>query len=487
MRTMVAASVLLGLLSGGAAAEPARQIISVGADALPSVTMLASEHDAPIDLHMANDERVVLEIADDQLLALSEHMHEEFGRCGGYMVHESLDEALAPATPLRDVDYTIDRAEVVNAVLPRLSDVHILQTIRELSSMKNRYYRSESGAAASAWLAQKWRGLAKDRSDVTIELFDQGYPQKSVIMTIPGTTRASEVIVIGGHLDSIAPGGVSSSAPGADDDASGIATLTEIARVLLASDFRPERTIKFMAYAAEEVGLRGSQAIVRDFKARKVDVVGALQLDMTNFQGSDRDIWIIDDFTSKAQNKFLVDLIERYTNATWGSDKCGYACSDHASWHRAGVPASMPFESRSKEMNKRIHTKNDTLEQSKDNALHAVKFARLGTAYAIELAKGTLVTCWWDACMANPLSAACKVPNTDAVCKERNARSASEMAARIAERRRSGRSCATARLIYEGRQRREGDHDRDNTEPLWIWIGLALTGAGALWLSRRAG
>jgi leucyl aminopeptidase len=430
MRTLLAASLLI---SGIAVAEPDRHVISVGADALPTVTMLASEHDAPIDLHMANDERVVLEIGEDQLLALSEQMHEEFGRCGGFMMHESLDEALAPPAPLKHVEYTIDRADIVAKVLPQLSDVRILQTIRELSSMKNRYYRSESGAAASAWLAQKWRGFT-DRTDVTIELFDQGYPQKSVIMTIPGTTRPSEVIVIGGHLDSIAPGGNASHAPGADDDASGIATLTEIARVLLASNFRPERTIKFMAYAAEEVGLRGSQAIVRDFKARKVNVVGALQLDMTNYQGSDRDIWIIDDFTSKAQNKFLIDLIERYTGATWGSDKCGYACSDHASWHRAGVPASMPFESRSKEMNKRIHTKNDTLEQSKDNALHAVKFARLGAAYAIELAKGTL-------------------PSRVTACRMRS---------------------------------EPLDAPEEDSTPTWLWLSLAMTAAGALWISRRA-
>ena len=183
--------------------------------------------------------------------------------------------------------------------------------------------------------------------------------------------------------------------------------------------------------------LRGSQAIVRDFKARKVNVVGALQLDMTNYQGSDRDIWIIDDFTSKAQNKFLVDLIERYTDATWGSDKCGYACSDHASWHRAGVPASMPFESRSRDMNKRIHTKNDTLEQSKDNADHAVKFARLGAAYAIELAKGALVE-------------------------------------NVASRR-----VSRCRVSFPTRD--------DDSTPIWLWLGLAMTAGGALWLSRRAG
>jgi leucyl aminopeptidase len=50
----------------------------------------------------------------------------------------------------------------------------------------------------------------------------------------------------------------------------------------------------------------------------------------------------------------------------------------------------MPFESRMRDRNMQIHTANDTLELSNDNADHAIKFARLGAAYAIELGKGEL-------------------------------------------------------------------------------------------------
>ena len=145
-----------------------------------------------------------------------------------------------------------------------------------------------------------------------------------------------------------------------------------------------------MAYAAEEVGLRGSTEIAQSYKKKGVNVVGALQLDMTNYQGSDKDIWFMKDFTNAAQTQFLIALNEKYVGATWGMDACGYACSDHASWHRAGIPASMPFEARFKDMNQSIHTAKDTLARSKENAEHAVKFARLGASFAIELAKGQL-------------------------------------------------------------------------------------------------
>jgi leucyl aminopeptidase len=372
--------------------RPSQVYVTVGTDAVASVRALAAKQGAPLQQFAAGDQVAVVAVEDDEIDALAHLMHEEFRRCGGFMVHDSLDDALAalnPAPMRGPIEYTLDRAAVVKTVLPVLDRDRIRTTIGELSAMKNRYYRSETGAAASTWLRDRWRSFTK-RRDVTIELFDQGYPQKSVIMTIPGTTRADEVIVIGGHLDSISLGGKAGRAPGADDDASGVATMTEVARALLATDYQPARTIKFIAYAAEEVGLRGSQAVVKEFKKRGINVIGALQLDMTNYQGSEKDIWLMKDFTSAAQNTFLTTLIDTYVGATWGLDACGYACSDHASWYRAGVPASMPFESRMRDRNMQIHTANDTLERSKDNADHAIKFARLAAAYAIELGKGEL-------------------------------------------------------------------------------------------------
>ncbi|MBA2545027.1 MAG: M20/M25/M40 family metallo-hydrolase, partial [Deltaproteobacteria bacterium] len=390
MRSLLACLLIAGC-SGNArdTGETGTQFITIGADALPTLRSMTSAQIIESDGVIA-----VAAIDARDLEALSSRMHQEHHRCGGYALHDSVIEAhdfLRPAIMAAPIEYPIDRGEVVKAVLPKLSEATILTTIGELQAMKNRYYRSASGAAASLWLQERWRSfIPAHRKDITVELFDHGYPQKSVIMTIPGKGRASEVVVIGGHLDSIAPGGTSSRAPGADDDASGIATLSEVARVLLASDFQPERTIKFMGYAAEEVGLRGSLSIAKDFKKRNIDVVGVLQLDMTNYQGSAADIWIITDFTSHVQNTFLTKLIETYVGATWGFDKCGYACSDHASWHRNGFAASMPFESRSREMNRSIHTDKDTLERSNNNAAHAIKFARLGASYAIELAKGEL-------------------------------------------------------------------------------------------------
>lgn len=157
-------------------------------------------------------------------------------------------------------------------------------------------------------------------------------------------------------------------------------------RVVAASGYQPRRTIKLIAYAAEEVGLRGSQEIAQEYKKNGTNVVGVMQLDMTNFKGSDKDIYIFSDYTDEPQNQFLLKLVKAYLpTLTVGYDKCGYACSDHAAWHAQGYATSMPFESEIKKDNPRIHTAGDTLASNGGQAMHALKFARLAAAYAVEL------------------------------------------------------------------------------------------------------
>ncbi len=162
--------------------------------------------------------------------------------------------------------------------------------------------------------------------------------------------------------------------------------MTEALRAMVANGYRPRRTIKLMAYAAEEVGLRGSQAIAQNFKANNVNVVGVMQLDMTNYKGSAGDIYIYTDYTDSLQNDFLAKLITIYQpTLTIGYDRCGYGCSDHASWTAQGYPASMPFEAAISRSNPTIHSANDTYASSGNQALHALKFARLAASYAMEL------------------------------------------------------------------------------------------------------
>jgi bacterial leucyl aminopeptidase len=370
--------------------------ITIGSDAVKS-TQKSFFQSEKIE---SSDEISVLKIHRDDIDGLSHLMHENFNRCGGFIVHESEEEARevmhaqnkrAFAKNMMFADYTITEEVLVENLLNTVDEFSIRSTILKLSSFHNRYYKAQTGVDSQAWLKSHWEKLAQNRSDVKVEYFKHSsYPQPSVVLTVEGASMADEVIVIGGHADSIAGwmGRERARAPGADDNASGIATITEAIRVVMQNGYKPQRTIKFMAYAAEEVGLLGSKDIANSFKKAGLNVVGVVQLDMTNFKGTaDKDIVFMTDYTNQQQTAFMGKLIDRYVKVPWGYSKCGYACSDHASWHNAGFPASMPFESTMGDINKHIHTDRDLIDNSSAHAEHAEKFARLAVAFLVEMGK----------------------------------------------------------------------------------------------------
>jgi bacterial leucyl aminopeptidase len=350
---------------------------------------------------------MMVEIQARQLSGISERIHQRERRCGGYFAFASRADAEAflrndlslstkkrPAVPIR---YTIDNAATVSPWLDQVQHANIHATITHLSNYQNRYYASTYGRQAAEWIQTTWMGLAAGRSDVTSELFacNNCSTQPSVILTIRGREIPNEVVVLGGHLDSINinGGGVSQRAPGADDDASGIATLTEILRIAMASGWKPRRTVKFMGYAAEEVGLRGSNAIAQAHRAAHVNVVAVLQFDMTNYRAStSADMRLVTDYSNLHLQTFLNSLFDTYLaprGLTRGFDTCGYACSDHASWTAAGYPSGFFFEGGSADGRAfpYIHTTSDTLANMGNSAQHSGKFAMLGLAFLGEAAK----------------------------------------------------------------------------------------------------
>ncbi|MDC8760925.1 M20/M25/M40 family metallo-hydrolase [Janthinobacterium fluminis] len=408
MAPKVIALLLAGLFAGATSAAESKKIwITVGDAAYTQLQKVApqtiaresrlSQTNAAGDKNAGSEKVHLVEVDEEQMLQLSAAIHHELKRCGGFMFHASENEGqkalkqpiAASLAALSRPAYVIDNQTLVTPMLPQMQDSNIAQTINDLSAFTNRYYTTSSGVNASNWLKNKWAGMAAGRSDISVSQFTHpNWAQKSVILTINGTDNAAEVVVLGAHLDSInsAGTGEATRAPGADDDASGVASMTEALRAMIASNYKPRRTIKMIGYAAEEVGLRGSQEIARNFKANNVNVVGVMQLDMTNYKGSPSDIYIYTDYTDSQQNTFVVNLLNTYLpTLSIGYDKCGYGCSDHASWTAQGYYASMPFEAAMSQDNPYIHTVNDTYASSGNQALHALKFARLATAYAVEL------------------------------------------------------------------------------------------------------
>jgi leucyl aminopeptidase len=157
------------------------------------------------------------------------------------------------------------------------------------------------------------------KNGVTAEMFPHAaFPQKSVIVKVPG--RSNRTVVIGGHLDSVnSADRLGGRAPGVDDNGSGSFVILEALRVLLSDkDFSPKKlqnTIEFHWYAAEEGGLRGSQDIFTQYANAGRDIWAMLQQDMVGYTkatldaGKPESFGLITDFTDAPLNEYLSRVI----------------------------------------------------------------------------------------------------------------------------------------------------------------------------------
>ena len=111
---------------------------------------------------------------------------------------------------------------------------------------------------------------------------------RNVIGVLPGSSRKDEAVVLGAHYDHLGLGGRHSMNPslagqvhnGADDNASGTAAIIEIARAAAANRDRFGRTVVFVAFAGEELGLIGSAQYVADPFVPLDKTVAMVNLDM---------------------------------------------------------------------------------------------------------------------------------------------------------------------------------------------------------------
>ncbi|PPQ70135.1 hypothetical protein CVT24_003882 [Panaeolus cyanescens] len=284
--------------------------------------------------------------------------------------------------------------ETVLPILDVLSEDGPRENLKVFSGFRTRYYRSDvlNSSSLFYWLlyliiTDKFASNTL-RQRITAQEFKHSWGQNSIILRIEGTSTTDDgVVIIGAHQDStnmwpFLP------APGADDDGSGTVTILEAYRALISSNFQPVRTLEFHWYSAEEGGLLGSQAVARDYESRSVNVLAMSQFDMTAWvkRGSREEVGIITDFTDNDLTAFNKALVDLYLDIPYVETKCGYACSDHASWGKAGYPASFTIESSFENSNKNIHSTNDRIDISDEFSFsHMLEFSKLAVAFAVEL------------------------------------------------------------------------------------------------------
>lgn len=167
---------------------------------------------------------------------------------------------------------------------------------------------------------------------------------KNVVAVLEGEgALADETIVIGAHYDHLGSGGAGSLAPwtrdihnGADDNASGTATLVEIAQRLVASGKKPSRRIVFIAFTGEERGLLGSDFYVRNPRFALENTIAMFNLDMVG-RLKDESLAVYGTGTAKEFDP-LVDSLAAKHGFKITKHPGGYGPSDHAKFYGKKIP-----------------------------------------------------------------------------------------------------------------------------------------------------
>jgi len=217
----------------------------------------------------------------------------------------------------------------------------------------------------------------------------------NLIVTIPGTTKPDEEILLTAHADSATFDiEVGDSAPGADDNASGVAALMEALKVLSQHPF--ERTIKLIFFSGEEQGLLGSTAYVEDHDLS--NVVAVINLDVISYDPNDdqcADLYVGTLSESEAIGQLMMQVIKDYDlnlQMEYFTDDAINA-SDHAPFWESGVGAVMLSANledgkdstcEPAEFNPNMHTTQDIFENIDPTT--GYELTRLAIISAIELA-----------------------------------------------------------------------------------------------------
>jgi aminopeptidase N len=274
----------------------------------------------------------------------------------------------------------------------------MLQTIRRLASpaMRGRGFGTPELDRAAEFLVERFRqaGLqpAGDQEGSYLQTWRArgGEPEraavlKNVVGMIPGRKAAwaEQSVVVGAHYDHLGlgwpdahQGDVGKVHPGADDNASGIAVLLELAR-LLGKTWQPERTVVFVAFTAEEAGRLGSQHYVRHMRRfPAAQTIAMVNLDGVGRLGQNQ---LMVFGTSSARQwphifrgvSYVTGVPVKLVAAEWGT-------GDQRSFLDAGIPAVQLFSG----VHGDYHRPTDTVDKiDADGLVRVASVARETVVY----------------------------------------------------------------------------------------------------------
>jgi hypothetical protein len=191
----------------------------------------------------------------------------------------------------------------VYALLERVQNDRLMFAVSSLTNLQTRHVLSATDnpsrgiGAARDWLLGQFNALRAAYPQKEIDIWTQpvqfewrrlNVRSENIVAVFPGADVGAGVLVVGAHYDSIGtdPFNGNAPAPGANDNASGVAAMLEIAHIMAPVPHRA--TLVFVAFTAEETGRQGSMAFVQNYLQAQnppIAIRGMINLDMI---GSDR-------------------------------------------------------------------------------------------------------------------------------------------------------------------------------------------------------
>ena len=236
----------------------------------------------------------------------------------------------------------------------------VREHIEALAALGPRVAGTPAEGRAAAYIAGEFAALGLD---VRVQPFAirEGLASSNVVATLPGRDPAYGVIYAGAHYDSV------QESPGANDNASGMAVVLELARLLAADPISP--TVRFLAFGAEEIGLRGSAAYVQRLDSHeRLLAYGMLNFDCVG-------IGSVQVAGSLGDNRVLSDLV--ITAATRRGYQIGHdvspGSSDHVSFGAIGIPVAFLYTAGTPTLcGPDYHRSTDTPEKVDDRQVERV-------------------------------------------------------------------------------------------------------------------
>ena len=207
----------------------------------------------------------------------------------------------------------------------------------------------------------KTDAIPPEASNITISAqnkFFDDYKTQNVIGYIEGKIYPDSFFVFTAHYDHLGRMGTQTYFPGANDNASGTAMITDLARHYSIPENQPDYSIVFMAFSGEEAGLIGSTYFANNPLFPLENIKFLINLDMVG-SGSDGITVVNSSIFTKAYN--LLVAINNNKQYLKEVKKRGEACnSDHCPFYKKGVPAVFIY-TRGKECSE-YHTPDDKAE-----------------------------------------------------------------------------------------------------------------------------